>query len=222
MNKIFLIGNLTGDPELRTTPNGITVCTMNLAVNRRFSGNREERQTDFYRVTAWRQLGETCSRFLSKGKKIAVVGEFVPRTYEGKDGATRVSLEVTAEEIEFLSPRDAAGGQSYPQQGYQSNQQGYNRNYPPQDYQSAQDGGNFSASRQNSWQDGRGQQSARDGFAANSFDSETAPAVQLMALLRFPIRIYRFNFAKGVNFNGRPQNEAPSQEGQAQSLSVLR
>ena len=109
MNKIFLIGNLTGDPELRTTPNGITVCTMNLAVNRRFSGNREERQTDFYRVTAWRQLGETCSRFLSKGKKIAVVGEFVPRTYEGKDGATRVSLEVTAEEIEFLSPRDAAG-----------------------------------------------------------------------------------------------------------------
>ena len=56
MNKIFLIGNLTGDPELRTTPNGITVCTMNLAVNRRFSGNREERQTDFYRVTAWRQL----------------------------------------------------------------------------------------------------------------------------------------------------------------------
>lgn len=48
MNKIFLIGNLTGDPELRTTPNGITVCTMNLAVNRRFSGNREERQTDFY------------------------------------------------------------------------------------------------------------------------------------------------------------------------------
>lgn len=171
MNKIFLIGNLTGDPELRTTLNGITVCTMNLAVNRRFSGNREERQTDFYRVTAWRQLGETCSRFLSKGKKIAVVGEFVPRTYEGKDGATRVSLEVTAEEIEFLSPRDAASGQSYPQQGYQSNQQGYNRNYPPQDYQSAQDGGNFSASRQNSWQDGRGQQSARDGFAANSFDS---------------------------------------------------
>ena len=56
MNKIFLIGNLTGDPELRTTPNGITVCTMNLAVNRRFSGNREERQTDFYRVTAWRNL----------------------------------------------------------------------------------------------------------------------------------------------------------------------
>ena len=51
---------------------------------------------------------------------------------------------------------------------------------------------------------------------------QTAPAVQLMALLRFPIRIYRFNFAKGVNFNGRPQNEAPSQEGQAQSLSVLR
>ena len=87
MNKIFLIGNLTGDPELRTTPNGISVCTMTIAVNRRFNANRDDRQTDFFRITAWRQLGETCSRFLSKGKKVAVVGELSARTYEGKDGA---------------------------------------------------------------------------------------------------------------------------------------
>ncbi|MEI3407358.1 MAG: hypothetical protein V8Q89_00810 [Christensenellales bacterium] len=80
----------------------------------------------------------------------------MPRTYEGKDGATRVSLEVTAEEIEFLLRAYAAGGQSYPQQGYQSNQQGYNRNYPPQDYQSAGRRQFLRFPSENSWQDGRG------------------------------------------------------------------
>ena len=222
MNKIFLIGNLTGDPELRTTPNGITVCTMNLAVNRRFSGNREERQTDFHRVTAWRQLGETCSRFLSKGKKIAVVGEFVPRTYEGKDGATRVSLEVTAEEIEFLSPRDAAGGQSYPQQGYQSTSRATTEIIRLRIINPHRTAAISPLPAKTVGRTGGGSSLRVTVSRQILLIPQTAPAVQLMALLRFPIRIYRFNFAKGVNFNGRPQNEAPSQEGQAQSLSVLR
>ena len=159
MNKIFLIGNLTGDPELRTTPNGDSVCTMTIAVNRRFTSNREERQTDFFRITAWRQLGETCSRFLSKGRKVAVIGELSARTYEAKDGTTRVSLEVTADEIEFLSPREGADnrgqGQAYPQPqgGYQS-QQGYSRSYPQQD---RNEGGmpQNDAPRNNGWQDNR-------------------------------------------------------------------
>ena len=112
MNKIFLIGNLTGDPELRTTPNGINVCTMTIAVNRRFSSNRDDRQTDFFRITAWRQLGETCSRYLSKGRKVCVIGEVSARAYEGKDGTVRASLEVTADEVEFLTPR--AEGSGYP------------------------------------------------------------------------------------------------------------
>ena len=148
MNKIFLIGNLTADPEMRTTPNGINVCTMNIAVNRRFSSAREERQTDFFRVTAWRQLGESCGRFLSKGKKVCVVGELTARTYEAKDGTTRVSLEVTADEVEFLSPRENSGynqgGYQQPQGGYQ--QQGYARNYPPQDQGAPHQGQN------NGWQ----------------------------------------------------------------------
>lgn len=158
MNKIFLIGNLTGDPELRTTPNGINVCTMTIAVNRRFSGNRDDRQTDFFRITAWRQLGETCSRFLSKGKKVAVVGELTARTYEGKDGTTRVSLEVTADEVEFLSPKDGAPAQGYPQgQGYQNQggyqqNQGYNRTYPQQSNEGTP---LRDAPRPNSWQDSR-------------------------------------------------------------------
>ena len=158
MNKIFLIGNLTGDPELRTTPNGINVCTMTIAVNRRFSSNRDDRQTDFFRITAWRQLGETCSRFLSKGRKVAVIGELSARTYEAKDGTTRVSLEVTADEVEFLSPRDggAPSGQGYPSGNQGGYQQGYNRSYPQTSHN---DNGTplHDSPRQGGWQDNRGQ-----------------------------------------------------------------
>ncbi len=129
MNKLFIIGNLTSDPELRTTSTGISVCTMNVAVNRRFANANGERQTEYFRVTAWRQLGENCARFLTKGRKVSVIGEVTARAYEGKDGVARASLEVTAEEIEFLSPREQ--GQGYQNaQGYQSNQGGYRQGYP--------------------------------------------------------------------------------------------
>ncbi|MCR5610552.1 MAG: single-stranded DNA-binding protein [Clostridiales bacterium] len=107
MNKLIIIGNLTADPELRTIPSGINVCTFTVAVNRRFQSNKDERQTDFFRVAAWRQLGENCSRFLTKGKKVCVIGEVSARAFEGKDGTLRASLEVTADEVEFLSPRDS-------------------------------------------------------------------------------------------------------------------
>ncbi|MDD3921148.1 MAG: single-stranded DNA-binding protein [Eubacteriales bacterium] len=109
MNKIFLIGNLTFDPETRTTPNGASVCSFNIAVNRRFANANGEKQTDFFRISAWRGLGENCQRFLTKGKKVAVVGELTARTYEAKDGTTRISLEVNADEVEFLSPRGEGG-----------------------------------------------------------------------------------------------------------------
>ena len=105
MNKITLIGNLTRDPETRSTPNGVTVCTFTIAVNRRFASQGGERQTDFFRINAWRQLGETCSRYLSKGRKVAVIGELQARTYEANDGTTRMSLDVSADEVEFLTPR---------------------------------------------------------------------------------------------------------------------
>ena len=117
MNKLTIIGNLTADPELRTIPSGVSVCTFTVAVNRR--SGKEDRQTDFFRVTAWRQLGENCSRYLTKGKKVAVVGEVTARAFEGKDGTLRASLEVTADDVEFLSPRSE--GQGYNQGGY-SNQ----------------------------------------------------------------------------------------------------
>lgn len=103
MNALTIIGNLTNDPTVRATAQGITVCDFTVAVNRRQKGDQE---ADFFRVTAWRQLGENCSRFLAKGRKVAVRGPVSARTYTAKDGSTRVSLEVTAEDVEFLSPRN--------------------------------------------------------------------------------------------------------------------
>lgn len=105
MNKLFITGNLTADPEVRSTPSGTTVCTFTVAVNRRFAkGDSGERETDFFRVNAWRQLGENCGRYLAKGRKVAVVGELQARLYDAKNGEKRMSLDVNADEVEFLSP----------------------------------------------------------------------------------------------------------------------
>lgn len=104
MNKLMIIGNLTRDPELRTTQSGLNVCTFTVAVNRRRRDGQEP-ESDFFRVTAWRQLADICSKFLQKGKKVAVVGQVSVSTFAGSDGATRASLEVTADDVEFLSPR---------------------------------------------------------------------------------------------------------------------
>ena len=106
MNKLTIIGNLTRDPELRTTPNGVNVCSFSVAVNRK---NRRdgESEADFFEVTAWRERGEMCAKYLSKGKKVCVIGAVSVETYTGNDGTTRAKLKVTAEEVEFLSPKDA-------------------------------------------------------------------------------------------------------------------
>jgi len=105
MNKITLIGSLVRDPEVRSTPNGVTVCSFTIAVDRKFKDTAGEKTTDFFRINAWRALGDTCARWLSKGKKVAVIGELQARTYEAKDGTTRMSLDVQADEVEFLTPK---------------------------------------------------------------------------------------------------------------------
>lgn len=107
MNKLTIIGNLTADPEMRSTPSGVTVCGFTVAVNRRFANADGDRITDFFRVNAWRQLGDTCGKYLAKGRKVAVVGELQARTYQAKDGSTRMSLDVAADEVEFLSPKES-------------------------------------------------------------------------------------------------------------------
>lgn len=101
MNKITLIGNLTRDVEKRTTNNGKTVASFTIAVDRR--GSKENKVTDFFRINAWNAMGENCARFLAKGSKVAVTGEMQARTYTANDGSTKMSLDVLAEEVEFLS-----------------------------------------------------------------------------------------------------------------------
>ena len=115
MNKLTIIGNLTRDPEPRVTSTGVNVCTFTVAVNRR--GRRDDQnaqpEADFFRVTAWRQLADVCAKFLSKGRKVCVVGPVSVHTYTGNDGATRASLEVTAEDVEFLSSRNDGEAGAY-------------------------------------------------------------------------------------------------------------
>lgn len=102
MNKLILIGNLTKDPETRTTPNGKTVCNFDIAVNDR-QGN-----ATYFRISAWEKQGENCQRFLSKGKKVMVTGPVSARAYSDRNGKANVSIEVTANEVEFLSPASNA------------------------------------------------------------------------------------------------------------------
>ena len=104
MNKIFIIGNLTKDPELRSTQAGVNVCGFTVAVNRPKTSNNQDPGADFFNVNAWRGLGENCAKFLEKGKKVCVVGRISLRTWE-KDGKHGASLEVLADDVEFLSPR---------------------------------------------------------------------------------------------------------------------
>lgn len=108
MNKLTIIGNLTHNPVLRHTKDGIPVCSFTVAVNRKPTQaqreNNERPEADYFNVTAWRNRGETCAKFLSKGNKVCVIGSVSLRTWDTgeKSGA---SMEVLAEEVEFLTPR---------------------------------------------------------------------------------------------------------------------
>lgn len=115
MNKIIIIGNLTGDPAIRTTRDGISVCDFTVAVN----GRRKEDPAQFFRVSAWRQMAENCHKYLAKGRKVCVTGAVSAHTYQGNDGTTRVSLDIQASDVEFLSPASGDSQQksaSEPQQ----------------------------------------------------------------------------------------------------------
>ena len=106
MNKVFLIGNLTRDPELTETASGVPVCHFSIAVNRNYSSQDGVRQTDFFNCTAWRAMAETIARYTKKGKKVAVVGSIQMRNYEDNQGVKRTAVDIIAQDVEFLSPRD--------------------------------------------------------------------------------------------------------------------
>ena len=103
MNKLSIIGNLTRDPDTRTTQSGKQVCSFNVAVNRR--GNVNSDQADFFHVQAWNQLADVCGKYLGKGRKVAVIGRVSLNQYTDRNGAARAEMVVDADEVEFLSPK---------------------------------------------------------------------------------------------------------------------
>lgn len=105
MNKCVIIGNLTRKPELRSTQEGVPVCNFTVAVNRH-KKREGQPDADYFRVTAWRALGELCARYLDKGRKVMVCGLVSARAYTGADKVVYAALELVADEVEFLSPME--------------------------------------------------------------------------------------------------------------------
>ena len=112
INRVIITGNLTRDPELRSTAGGTSVCSLRVACNgrrRNPSTNEWEDQPNYFDVTVWGAQGENCTKFLSKGRPIAVDGRLQWREWSDKDGNKRQSVDIIAESVQFLGGRDDAG-----------------------------------------------------------------------------------------------------------------
>jgi single-strand DNA-binding protein len=112
INRVILTGNLTRDPELRSTQGGTSVCSLRVACNTRRrgpSGDWEDKP-NFFDVTVWGAQGENCSRFLSKGRPVAIDGRLEWREWEDREGNKRQSVEIVADAVQFLGGRDDAAG----------------------------------------------------------------------------------------------------------------
>lgn len=107
MNKTLQIGNLTKDPELTETSNGVKVCRFSIAVNRNYTSTDGERKTDFFNCVAWRGLGENIARYTSKGDKVAVSGSFEQENYEDAQKVKRTSYTLVVRDIEFLTSHNS-------------------------------------------------------------------------------------------------------------------
>jgi len=112
MNKVILIGNLTKDPELATTTNGISVCRFTLAVSRKYKNAEGEYETDFLNVVVWRGQAENCHKYLRKGSKVAAVGAIQTRSYDAQDGTKKYVTDIVADEVEFLTTKNSEGGET--------------------------------------------------------------------------------------------------------------
>lgn len=113
LNKVFVLGNLTRDPELRQTPTGQTVCSFSIATNRRFtdkSGQKQE-QVEYHNIVAWGRQAEIINQYLHKGSSILVEGRLQTRSWQDQQGTKHWKTEIVAEQIQ-LGPRPAGGGGS--------------------------------------------------------------------------------------------------------------
>lgn len=126
MNRCMLIGNLTKDPELRTTGSGVSVSTFSIGVSRRFPNQNGERESDFFNIVVWRKQAENCAKYLRKGSQVCVAGAIQNRSYDDRDGNKRYITEIVADEVQFLrTNRDGNDNGSYapPSSPPQSNSQ---------------------------------------------------------------------------------------------------
>ena len=110
MNKVVLIGRLTRDPELRTTPSGVSAVNFSIAVNRNFKNKEGVIEADFFNVTAWRKLAENISKFCVKGTQVCVEGRLQNRSYDAQDGTKRYVTDVIADNVEFLQRANSNSG----------------------------------------------------------------------------------------------------------------
>ena len=112
MNKVFLIGNLTKDPELTQTANGKSVCRFTLAVQRKFANTQGVREADFLTITVWGANADNCNKYLRKGSKAAVSGSIRTGSFE-QDGIRRYTTEINADEVQFLSTKNELDDTNY-------------------------------------------------------------------------------------------------------------
>lgn len=148
-NRVILMGRLTRDPELKTTPSGVSVCTFSIAVDRRFQTKGEEKKADFFNIVAWRQTGEFVSHYFKKGNMILVEGELQTRQYTNKDGINVNVTEIVADQVCFTGSKTESGSGSYyssgdpgygtppPESGSRSNSAPSESNAPAADFSSA-------------------------------------------------------------------------------------
>lgn len=118
MNKVFLIGRLTRDPELRYTSSNIAVATFSIAVDRNFSNAAGEREADFINIVVWRKQAENVKNYMHKGSQVAIDGRIQTRSYDDTDGKKRYVTEVVADNVQFLDSkesRDASAPTSAPE-----------------------------------------------------------------------------------------------------------
>jgi single-strand DNA-binding protein len=113
VNKVILIGNLGGDPELRATPGGTPVATFTLATNESWTdreGQRQER-TEWHRIVAWGKLAEICGQYLRKGRQVYIEGRLTTRSWEDRQGNQRKTTEVVAQQMLMLGGRGPGQGE---------------------------------------------------------------------------------------------------------------
>ena len=112
-NKVILMGRITHDLELKTTPSGVSVCSFSIAVDRRYQTKGEEKKSDFFNIVTWRQQAEFVTRYFAKGRMILVEGELQTRQYTDKNGQNVRVVEIVADQVCFTGEKASTGNSTY-------------------------------------------------------------------------------------------------------------